>query len=340
MYAQKVRDLVNVVFDSRCVSNFLPVSCPISLERKGIPDLWDDRSVSIKADGVRIILVVQTGYVFTVDRSMSVEIIFDGPKTVDGLWVFDCELCTVGTKRVLYLFDTLVMAGRPITHYPYTVRYSANARYVREYSTGPPQYLQTPGIIPWSASHEIRLHDDLSMVVKQIYHMNLFDISVMGHVPYANDGLVFTKLHSPYEYGTSKSTIKWKGRSHITIDVRLIHTDLLTSDVDTTSPIHDIDPKFLTTSGTFAMVTGHMYGKSRLFAYLDTDMNIQDKHVYECYFDSIRWKVCGERHDKAFPNSITTIVATCKDMVDSVQLSDIFTRQHSDTMLPHRSQKN
>jgi hypothetical protein len=256
---------------------------------------------TLKADGVRLILVKHSRGVFGFPQSMNAAFncasplaAFEWPAApeppsspVDV--VFDCEL--VRTKKpvpTIYVFDYLFMYG---------------ARGLKEMFTP-----LTPGS---TAPHRLRrlveFFDRAASVgtpqtqslVQLKKYVPIAQIDELGYrsAPFAIDGIVFQK---PQEYtiGADKSILKWKPRSHCTVDFRLHEGQEPTGKAD---------------SWAFRALVCNEKGEEVPFGDIRIEasseeveaLNLSDGSIAECIpvsDDNVVWKVLRLRKDKLNPN--------------------------------------
>lgn len=216
-----------------------PGSQPITFQRHHFRELLrEDYLVYEKTDGLRYLLLATcvpgdydavdvllidrrnnyykpaspTGEVSHIVRPSNPTRFEMGPGTET---ILDGEFVLQGSgadhTRLFLVFDSLAINGQSILHHSHSVRRqkikdylgdecSSLLRHLRDKS-GVAVRLKTP--LP-----SYKAHDMLKTIVP--------------HLPYANDGLVFVNRESPYEFGTHPSTLKWKRASSTTLDFRLL----------------------------------------------------------------------------------------------------------------------
>ena len=261
---------------------------PRSLDRNALArmnpaNFW----VADKTDGVRKMLVCIDDKVFWWDRRQEDTIIKPiqvAPNLYVGT-VLDGELVADTTFVV---FDCYAITGTNVCRRPLPIRLN-HARTVARLLTLPNVKIIVKAMVP--AVH-----------AKVILHT---------HVPYPTDGLIFTPVNDPVQFGTNNA-YKWKSPRMHTADFKLRATGddvfaLYASDCE--KPIDFTKPQ------------GILLVACRLLP-ADT--------VVECHFANNRWSIIQlqdgrpkVRADKTTANSLHVVQKTRQAVMDNLQLDDV-----------------
>lgn len=114
----------------------------------------------------------------------------------------------------------------------------------------------------------------------------------------ATDGAILSRNTSPYRFGRSYDTLKWKPVDRVTLDFRLNRKgELEASKNQAPVVVGVLDPE---EAGSY-----------------------QHGAILECAPEpENKWRVVGERRDKAHPNDMLTVTRTLTSLVNYPSMND------------------
>ncbi|KAJ7582964.1 mRNA guanylyltransferase [Mycena floridula] len=204
-----------------------PGAQPISfgtrdLAKLELQDFW----VCEKSDGIRVLLLVHTDLnsndqmIYIIDRKNTYRALnglyfphHEDPKMplrnslVDGELVIDVDPVTTRETLRFLAFDCLVVDDQNVMSRPLDKRYGRLTEWmIRDHphmaSTGP---------------FEIKVKE-----IRSSYHVDqVFNVDIPA-LHHANDGLIYTRVDTPYIPGSDPNIMKWKPPSENSIDFKLL----------------------------------------------------------------------------------------------------------------------
>ena len=184
-----IRPNIVSILQNQLNYNLKSLSAVVSIELKKLPEVYNGYAITDKADGVRYGLYIDKyGNIIRFGRSFSAELI--GKTSKNKLTLLDSELI----NNKYYLFDLMFYKGKDFTKESFDIRYKELQK-IKDYPIKE-FYFPKP--------------DKVGNAAKKAY--------TKKH-PYELDGLIYTKITSPYK----RSDYKWKPREHCTIDFLIKH---------------------------------------------------------------------------------------------------------------------
>ncbi|KAJ4487738.1 mRNA guanylyltransferase [Lentinula aciculospora] len=209
-----------------------PGSQPVSFGTRDLlklesQDFW----VCEKSDGVRVLMFVlfdQRGQrVFLIDRHNTYREVIglffphhENPMNslrntlVDGELVIDVDPRTRRETTCFLVFDCLVVDDQNVMSRPLDKRYGRlNEWFYKPYA----KMIRDHPHVADSQPFDIKVKEIRSAYnVEQVFSI---DIPALQH---GNDGLIYTRVNTPYSPGTDSNVIKWKPPTENSIDFKLI----------------------------------------------------------------------------------------------------------------------
>ena len=184
-----IRPNIVSILQNQLNYNLESLSAAVSIELKKLPEVYNGYAITDKADGVRYGLFIDKyGNIIRFGRSLSAELI--GKTSKNKLTLLDSELI----NNKYYLFDLMFYKGKDFTNKSFDIRYKELQK-IKDYPIKD-FYFPKP--------------DKVGNAAKKAY--------TKKH-PYELDGLIYTKITSPYK----RSDYKWKPKEHCTIDFLIKH---------------------------------------------------------------------------------------------------------------------
>ncbi|PFH51739.1 hypothetical protein AMATHDRAFT_74773 [Amanita thiersii Skay4041] len=324
-----------------------PGSQPVSFATKDLDKLEkEDYWVCEKSDGIRVLFVIltnQTGQsVFIVDRHNSYRELQGfffphhenplhplGNTVVDGELVLDVDPLTKrGTLRFL-AFDCLVVNDQNVMPKPLDKRYGR----LKEWFHKPyAKMLRDHPHVAKDHPFEIKVKD-----IHMAYHADeVFSIDIPS-LQHGNDGLIYTRVGTPYSPGTDTNILKWKPPSENSIDFKLV-LRFPPSKEDRKKPDFYAKPLFL-----LWVWCGDDRGKPKYEEY-DT-MHVKDDEwerlkqsgeqvddrIVEVHWDpnTSKWRMMRFRDDKPNGNHKTVVENIIASIADGVEKDTLLARSNS-----------
>ena len=309
-------EIMNVWGLKRLLLSHLPCSSPTSLMREDIPRVLDgDYYVGLKTDGVRMFLFLcchnDTNYAVFIDRAFnmySAKVDTRDPQHsryfLGGGTMFDGELITAraGTGTEFVVFDVMRVCGRDTTHHLFSERLARIQTAFAQVTTQPGL---TVTVKTWTRVRDIKADPD-SFVHMYTSHQDNGTC----------DGLIFVNEYGSLYAGTQGDMFKWKKAAHHTVD-------------------------FLWDAEHKALVLCSRSQQQYPYVLADTinvfmvphwrENNIRHGEIIECSLKRDENAVTGWhatpvciRDDKKRPNNINIALLTIRNVVENVELEDIF----------------
>ena len=298
----------------------LPMGLPTSLNRAALPVIWGTAPqyvVSPKADGRRVVVGFLTQTAFTLDRANTGKH-FPSWQPHEAAWqgtVLDVEwVTTPQRRRILWIFDALMIHGHSVRSKPYHHRLAAAQLFLDEWqrarrlSTVPWPH-EAPGALPHTGAFLV-LDPHTYWSIKPLwYHTEVASAlqwsQTLGEwLP--QDGLVYTPVTRSAPVFRSLDVYKWKPVERQTVDflVRRVEGDPTRMDLLVVDEHNQLQ--------TFASVP------------LRSDQQeLRAGLVYECRWDQGSWVIHLARSDKKEPNAFFTAKRTCDDILENLQWTEL-----------------
>jgi hypothetical protein len=333
--------------------NKFPGMLPVSLRSADITrHLPYGYVTSFKADGTRAFLYFLDSLVWTMDRTAQHITLCDkSTSPVIGLTILDVEV--LHDLNQIYVFDGIVIDSRSIIYMGYIQRMECIRKWFthRKGSTVD-DVSNIPRVHVECASSTKRTHFSVTnslgtcvwtIRIKPIYWMkDVFNIWQCRHMlPFAQDGLVFTKVRSRYTpfRCSSHAVFKWKERN--TIDVYIYHNDMgynvpsavvlgmfqLRPNIDSKNApqyiISAIDTCSDVILGPIDISDINCDNPEHVKQLIDTHDTSQHYLIFEVLPSTVCWRILGVRIDKHSPNTMETIAKTIKSIEDGITIQDL-----------------
>ncbi|EOO04446.1 putative mrna capping enzyme alpha protein [Phaeoacremonium minimum UCRPA7] len=318
-----------------------PGAQPVSFAQKHIDELLSrDYYVCEKTDGIRYLLYLtsdETGSEihYLIDRKNDFWFIhhknlhfplqgddqaFHTRTIVDGELVIDEE--PDGTKKPKFLvFDCLVIDGKVLLERSLDKRLAYfQANVFKPYED---LFKRFPQERPFQA-FQLQMKDmQLGYGIEKMFG------EVLPHLKHGNDGLIFTCVGTPYQFGTDQHILKWKPAEENTVDFKLrlefpmVEPDDIDRAEGVTKPYIDYEAvphvQLLTNYGGEASEPYQPYAELYLTEEeWDKLKSLGDPlqgRVVECAMDEHqRWRLYRFRDDKLDANHIKVV----KSVIDSI----------------------
>lgn len=309
----------------------VPVDNPVSLDRDNLETLrLGDYVASLKADGVRYVLVLTTYYQMHIAAMVNragevytVEVIAQDRYFQMGS-VYDGELCECTSDSRVYdylIFNALVDCGVKLCKESYTARLE---QIHTAFASGPVLLedrfkLQTK---IWSAAAHV------NFMSKQYCDAKNFRSMTRVNIPrHKTDGAVFTLKNGIVVPNRDPTMFKWKGSNPIDILYEKDENDNIYLWIDndgelvTLDSVIDMDTTIIPSPKMDSILRGHwvhsqLFGTSSVFKkVVEFGLKITDR--LELSFMRLR-------PDKDGPNNVNTVKSTLKTINDGITLSDIY----------------
>eukprot|EP00741_Cyanophora_paradoxa_P020865 tig00021318_g20143.t1 len=316
---------------------FFPGSQPVSFEAKHLRTLLTERYFACeKTDGTRYMCLICKWGACLICREFKfypLQCSFpsrDGgmldQTLLDGELVYDKSADGSVDEWRYYIYDMMVLQGRCVMDDPLYVR----LKHVKNHILAPRE--RAPS----------KEKEQIKIVAKEMYEVRhlrqVFD-DIIPTLPHHNDGIIFTKVFSPYLCGTDNTLLKWKPAELNTVDFTL--------ETIWGGPPGQKEPRF--------MLCCANRGSPCRFAFINlppdqferfrSDSRLASKAVLECVFDAewpsfalregvnIRevgdwerdvdwhkggWKYLRIRDDKTTANDVSVIEKIRRSMADNV----------------------
>ncbi|ORY59082.1 mRNA capping enzyme, catalytic domain-containing protein [Pseudomassariella vexata] len=325
-----------------------PGAQPVSFRKPHLEELHrQDYFVCEKSDGIRYLLYLtnnennaETHYL--IDRKNDYWFVKGnlhfprpaGEETWHKDTILDGELVidnVDGRKEPRYLvFDCLVMDGQNFTQRDLSKRlgYFQNEVF-QPYKRLLEKYPQEKPYMPFF----------LEMKDMQVaYGIEMMFRQIIKNLKHGNDGLIFTCLATPYQFGTDKHILKWKPADENTVDFQWKFTFSLVEPNATeraqgiTEPFYDYNavPKveLLAYYGGNGPGGYRHYGELYLteseWEELKALGDPLDERIIEAYMDDQnRWRFYRFRDDKQHGNFIKVVDAVLESIRDGVSKEDL-----------------
>ena len=314
-----VRAFINAGLNLKLTNRKFPGSMPVSIGRAHLaringtlPDIYTEYSASSKLDGDRyfmgILNVDSKPTLFLVNRKFEVlckptQDLVNSDYFAGSL--FDVEVIGVD----IVIFDCITCCGHSVKHLSYLHR----VELVRAFLVDCYQ-----SEVVAASPYEFKSNFKSSRVaITPTLILNAKPIFPMSHVKYvqsqwADDGLIFTEVRSPYQpYRCSETAVlKWKPADRITIDFEVLprnrHFTLSTEWPD----------KFTQHTGQKSLRLG-----STIVSHIDTE----SEGICESFWDEScqRWRVVQSRADKTKSNTFDTGLRTLESIEAAISLEEI-----------------
>ena len=318
-----------------------PGAQPVSFSARHLPELQkQDYYLCEKSDGMRCLMYLTCDgpdeVTYLIDRKNDYyhvaglhfplatdERDFHTNTLVDGELVNDLQ--PNGETELKYLvFDCLMLDGTSLMHRTLDKRLA----YFRDAVFNPYQtlYLKYP-----DEKQYLKFDVDFKKM-EFSYGIEMMFKEILPHLPHGSDGLIFTCVNSPYQFGTDQNILKWKPEDENSIDFRLkLEFPMADPDPDDEdrSPYVDYDAMPIV-----HLEVLHNGGENLTFSTLFMDeaeweglrcMNQPlDGRVVECVQDQkSRWRFLRFRDDKKEANHISTVNSVIESIQDKVTKDDL-----------------
>lgn len=325
-----------------------PGTLPVAVTKKNAIHLHYGYLCTLKADGERV-FVILVGNVMILHKRDGVTLTFDLSKTFKSC-VFDAEY--VESANMLLLFDTLVLDEVPAIGLSIEQRVELANYFLSKQTPAQEQrayahtFVKTNNIKPIPTSYDWGLTwqlatNGLKVQVKPLYDFHdaheLWNNNKM--LPYACDGLIFTRLLNTYVPFTDEpeSVLKWK--PVITIDFYL--SFIANSRVDRDHCLVDSAVRDVTLDPlhTFTHPADERHANYKLLVANDKQQFVCasrcvldehesasfDQKIAEFRWDAALniWIMHGVRDDKKAPNALTTFLSSCNGIIDNLSAHDL-----------------
>ncbi|KAI0180023.1 mRNA capping enzyme, alpha subunit [Hypoxylon sp. FL1284] len=324
-----------------------PGAQPVSFTRKHLDELLrEDYYVCEKSDGIRYLMFLtsdeegtETSYL--IDRRndywyiQSESLHFPLPTNTQAFHtgtVLDGELVMDkyedGRQEPRYLvFDCLALDGQSLMQRELSKRLG----YFQEQIFKP--YKKLLDDYPQEKQYQPFFIELKSM--QMAYGIRMLFEEVIKRLKHANDGLIFTALHSEYKPGTDPHILKWKEADENTVDFMwklrfpMVEPDEEERAEGITEPFVDYD-----STPPVDLLANHGSGNYHYFAPLhleDNEWEILksfkeplDERVVEVYMDGQkRWRFSRFRDDKPDGNHISVVHSVLESIQDGVTREEL-----------------
>lgn len=289
-----------------------PASLPVSLSRQHLPLLRRGYCVGHKADGVRSFVIFDKTAMYIYRRSGQFRRVQTRDYALaDGVTVLDIELMSNGTALV---FDVLVYNGRSTTMTCYTSRVEIIRLFLATVGKATREPIPRPFLQSNYVNSEYQC-GGITFFAKPVA-LHKYTQYVWQNRPEECDGLVFTRLRSPYVPFADKTLFKWK--ETITVDFRVASR----LPKDTLTPIEGVWTKFRVPEGSKTLLTTPpSCAKQILFSFCDCDVPVGA--IAEFSFIGNKWELMAIRDDKSKPNHLNTVKDSCKNIVQNITIKEL-----------------
>lgn len=344
---RQLQQYVATMLDRRTIS--FPGAQPVSFMSSDVAKLVDqDFWVCEKSDGQRVLAYIMWSpqanrqFTYLIDRKNNYYQIdgiqfpsIEGPAydtLVDGELLWDTRKSGRRILRLL-LFDALVINGQPVYHRIFFERYRALKKVI--YDPFANFMRKNPQIVPKIPFEVMIKHMDSS------YHLE-YVLQQTSKLEHASDGLIFTRLNTPYRFGTDNDILKWKPADENTIDFKLRlrfppRAGSSSNEADLyAKPFFQLD-MYTGRNAAAADRSGYEY-----FDYADmSDAEWEkmkasgeqyDDRIVECAWETEgseqgveypRWIVTRIRADKKDGNHVTVVNSVLRSITDGVTLQQV-----------------
>lgn len=309
----------------------VPVDNPVSLDRDNLETLrLGDYVASLKADGIRYILVLTTYYQMNlaamVNRAgevYAVEVIAQDRYFQMGS-VYDGELCECISDSRVYdflIFNALVDCGVKLCKESYTARLE---RIHIAFASGPvpleDRYKMQTKI--WSAAAHVNFMSKTYCDAKNFRAMTRVNIP-----RHKTDGAVFTLKNGIVIPNRDPTMFKWKGSNPIDVIYEKDQFGNIYLWIDNDGElvllekIVNMPVNIIQSAKMDSILRGHanhaeLFGTSTVFKKV-VEFGLKISNVLELSFMRLR-------PDKDGPNNVTTVQSTLKTINDGITLNDIY----------------
>ena len=162
---------------------------------------------------------------------------------------------------------------------------------------------------------------------------------------HGNDGLIFTCVNSPYQFGTDEHILKWKPPHDNTVDF-LLHINWPLLELDPDDPDQTTQEDYLSFPDAFELYVSHggkgdysyygnMYVTSKEWEDLKALQRPLQDCVVECYLEPAsdgvnggdphpaRWRLYRIRDDKTDGNYVSVVQSVMESIQDHVTEEDL-----------------
>ena len=349
----RIRDIKTMLREILQTSKF-PGILPKTLAKSDLNILKESNAGDIyyllKSDGDRrLVFILECGTIYLIDRNMYITK-FDKSFVKDSLnakIVLDAELVSIkGNKHhvddnvCLRVFDVLVLNGISLEKEPFTERILTLTNFLTNYNEMYAHHVESFIKI----SHPNKITDILKNkhcdINGQIIDKLKFQVgpseAVTGWIPI--DGIVLMTGNSAYVRGTSVVCSKYKNVNQNTIDFQILSVER--------SLMNERDG-FICSLGVFDQKLRHVTipFDSANYVFFDKDLwpgtfdpykgNTLTKHpcvgqIIECYWSGSegKWLPYKIRHDKKYPNSLTTSLNVWDTIINPINILSDFQVQN------------
>ncbi|KAJ7284066.1 mRNA capping enzyme [Mycena rebaudengoi] len=316
-----------------------PGSQPVGFEKADLAKLeTQDFWVCEKSDGVRVLLLVHTDVnsmaqaVYLIDRHnryrMLKGLFFPHPENaqmpllntlVDGELVLDVDPETKLVTLRFLAFDCLVANDQNIMSRPLDKRYGRLKEWVYKPFA---KMKQDPSHVTKSHPFDIQVKKvSLSYCAEEVFA----NIPTLQH---DNDGLIYTRVDTPYSPGTDWNILKWK--PVISIDFKLVLQFPPLPD-EATQPNFHAKPVFLlyVWCGQDEYDRyGQLYVEDEEWEQMKLSGEQYDDRIIEVHWDSDfnHWRMMRFRDDKPHGNHRDAVERIISSIVDSVGKDTLLAR--------------
>lgn len=313
-----IKDIIFQLWDVRPVTFRIPCSNPVSLMRRDLPTIQQDYWVSLKADGVRMFLLLdmdKDGHEYSVfiDRAFNMYMVHvsGDASFFSGASLFDGELVQQGDSKQYILFNTIALKGYSHRGARHTANIETLSMVVASLT------LNAPGI-------EARMRCKKWVRVAQLESLVSASAGpappVICDSTLPCDGLIFAPECGFLQRGTQWDTFKWKPPNLHTIDF-LVDLECRLWLTFESRLVESNDPR--------VNVVAYTTENGRLLWQQWIPQQHTDMRLVECTCTSLPhnggWLATPlkERLDKKTPNSIWVANATLQNIREHITLEEL-----------------
>ncbi len=318
MASNKIRffKTMSQLFHQKQISSF-PGALPVNIDQSLIATVAFGYVFSLKADGIRVFLMIGRERCVAVGRDMEFVNIGNMQENEDTWYCFDAEM--IPNSKLILIFDTLVFRSQSVIREEIGHRFEMAKCFLSQSDLGNEKD-NTPKeedffnkmTLPSNYSFASIQIGKWTLKVKPIFTLNhLTDVwNHRKECGFEEDGIIFVKRcceYSPFREN-DMSVLKWKPK--ITLDFMVLPF------------IHSMD---ITKNPCVCFIGNVMLCTSNDPASCFSLATFPERFMHkitECYWEKSQWIPIRVRGDKTSPNTYETVLKTLDAIQNVVEFED------------------